>query len=57
MWPRPLPFWPRYSSPCKSIQNNPTENGLVEITVEAYDQHGDLVLTDVTEAVVKCKPL
>ena len=33
------------------------KNGLVEITVEAYNQNGVLVLTDVTEAVVKCKPL
>lgn len=31
-------------------------NGLVEVTVEAYNQDGVLVLTDVTEAVVKCKP-
>ena len=30
-------------------------NGLVEITVEAYNQNGVLVLTDVTEAIVKCK--
>lgn len=30
-------------------------NGLVEITVEAYNQHGELVLTDVTEAVVACR--
>lgn len=30
-------------------------NGLVEITIEAYNQMGELVLTDVTEAVVKCK--
>ena len=33
------------------------KNGLVEITIEAYNQNGILVLTDVTEAVVKCKPL
>ena len=33
------------------------KNGLVEITIEAYNQNGVLVLTDVTEAVVKCKPL
>jgi acyl dehydratase len=33
------------------------KNGLVEITIEAYNQDGVLVLTDVTEAVVKCKPL
>ena len=32
------------------------KNGLVEITIEAYNQDGILVLTDVTEAVVKCKP-
>lgn len=31
-------------------------NGLVEVTIEAYNQDGELVLTDVTEAVVKCKP-
>ena len=31
------------------------KNGLVEITIEAYNQHGELVLTDVTEAIVKCK--
>ena len=31
------------------------KNGLVEITIEAYNQNGDLVLTDVTEAIVKCR--
>ena len=31
------------------------KNGLVEVTVEAYNQHGQLVLTDITEAIVKCK--
>ncbi len=30
-------------------------NGLVELTIEAYNQKGELVLTDVTEAIVKCK--
>ncbi len=34
-----------------------SKNGLVEITIEAYNQKGQLVLTDVTEAIVKCKPL
>ena len=28
-------------------------NGIVEITIEARNQHGELVLTDVTEAIVK----
>ena len=31
------------------------KNGLVEVTIEAYNQDGVLVLTDVTEAVVKCR--
>ena len=35
-------------------KRNP-RNGLVEITIEAYNQHNVRVLTDVTEAIVKCK--
>ncbi len=31
-------------------------NGIVELTISAYNQDGVLVLTDVTEAIVKCKP-
>lgn len=30
-------------------------NGIVEITIEAYNQNNVLVLTDVTEAIVKCR--
>ena len=30
-------------------------NGIVEITIEAYNQNHVLVLRDVTEAIVKCK--
>lgn len=33
------------------------KNGLAEITIEAYNQNGDLVLTDVTEAIIKCRPV
>ncbi len=29
------------------------KNGLVEITIHAYNQKGELVLTDITEAIVK----
>ena len=29
-------------------------NGIVEITIEAYNQNNVLVLTDVTEVIVKC---
>lgn len=31
------------------------KNGVVEVTIEAYNQQGELVLIDVTEAVVKIK--
>ena len=36
------------------VQRNP-RNGLVEITIEAYNQNGVHVLSDVTEAIVKCR--
>lgn len=36
------------------IRRSP-RNGLVEITIEVYNQNGTLVITNVTEAVVKCK--
>ena len=39
----------------KLVKRN-ARNGLVEITIEAFNQNGVLVLTDVTEAIVKCKP-
>lgn len=38
----------------KLVKRN-QKNGLVEITIEAYNQNGDVVLTDVTEAIVKRK--
>ena len=37
------------------LVNRNRKNGLVEVTIEAYNQNGDVVLTDVTEAIVKCK--
>lgn len=36
------------------IQRN-ERNGLVEITIEAYNQNGIHVLSNVTQAVVKCR--
>lgn len=30
-------------------------NGLVEVSIDVYNQKGELVLKDVTEAIVKCK--
>ena len=38
----------------KLVKRN-QKNGRVEITIEAYNQNGDVVLTDVTEAIVKRK--
>ena len=38
----------------KTVKRN-SRNGLVEITIEAYNQNGELVLTDITEAIVKCR--
>ncbi len=38
------------------IKRNP-KNGLVEISIDVCNQHGELVLKDVTEAIVKCKNL
>ncbi len=39
----------------KLVKRN-ERNGLAEITIEAYNQRGELVLTDVTEAIIKCRP-
>ena len=33
-----------------------SKNGIVEVTVLAYNQRDELVLSDTTEVVVKCKP-
>ena len=37
------------------LQKRNRKNGLVEITIGAYNQNGELVLKDVTEAIVKCR--
>ena len=37
------------------LEQRNAKNGLVEISIEAHNQKGDLVLTNVTEAIVKCK--
>ena len=38
------------------LEKRSEKNGLVEISIEAYNRNGELVLTNVTEAVVKCRP-
>ena len=37
------------------VLRNP-KNGLVEISIDVYNNRGELVLKDVTEAIVKCRP-
>ena len=39
----------------KLIKRN-EKNGIVELTFEVFNQNSELVLTDVTEMIVKCKP-
>ena len=38
------------------LERRNAKNGLAEITIEVFNQNGVLVLSDVTEAVVKCRP-
>lgn len=38
-----------------NLTRRSNKNGIVEIIIEAYNQNGILVLTNVTEAIVKCK--
>jgi len=38
-----------------SLVRRNARNGLVELTINAYNQNGELVLTNITEAIVKCK--
>jgi acyl dehydratase len=39
-----------------SLTKRNAKNGIVEVTIEAFNQNGELVLTDITEAIVKCEP-
>ena len=37
------------------LEKRSVKNGLVEISIDVYNQNGELVLKDVTEAIVKCR--
>jgi len=39
-----------------NIVERNAKNGMVELTIDIYNQRGELVITDVTESVVKRKP-
>ena len=38
-----------------NLTKRSAKNGLVEISMDVFNQKGELVLTNVTEAIVKCK--
>ena len=56
-WLRPV--YPNDILAAKAEVTNLTKrnnkNGIVEISIEAYNQNGELVLTNVTEAIVKSR--
>ena len=58
-WIKPVFAEDVLSSTCtvSNLTKRNERNGLVELTFEVFNQHGDLVLTDVTEMIVKCKPV
>ena len=39
------------------LEKRNAKNGLVELTFEVFNHNGELVLTDATEMIIKCKPL
>ncbi len=57
-WMKPVFAEDVLSSTCtvSNLTKRNEKNGLVELTFEVFNQHGELVLTDVTEMIVKCKP-
>ena len=44
------------TSTITNLVKRSAKNGLVEISFDVVNQHGELVLKDVTEAIVKCRP-
>lgn len=39
-----------------ALTRRSAKNGIVELTIQAWNQNGVLVLSNVTEAIVKCRP-
>ena len=58
-WLKPVFAEDILTSTCtvSSLEKRNEKNGLVELTFEVFNQHGELVLTNVTEMIVKCKPI
>ena len=39
------------------LEKRNEKNGLAEVSIDAYNQKGELVLKDITEAIVKCRKI
>ena len=58
-WHKPVFANDVLTSTCtvSKLEKRNTKNGLVEVTFEVFNQSGELVLTDATEMIIKCKPI
>lgn len=56
-WMKPVFADDVLSSTCtvSNLTKRNEKNGIVELTFEVFNQNGELVLTDVTEMIVKCR--
>ena len=57
-WFKPVFAQDTLESTCTvtNLTKRNAKNGIVEITFEVFNQNKELVLADVTEMIVKCKP-
>ena len=57
-WHKPVYAEDILSSTCtvSGLTKRNVKNGIVELTFEVFNQNKELVLTDVTEMIVKCRP-
>ena len=58
-WIKPVYANDVLTSTCtvSNLTKRNAKNGIVELTFEVFNQNNELVLTDVTEMIVKCKPV
>lgn len=58
-WHKPVFANDVLTSTCtvSKLEKRNAKNGLVKVTFEVFNQNGELVLTDATEMIIKCKPL
>ena len=58
-WHKPVFANDVLTSTCtvSKLEKRNAKNGLVELTFEVFNQNSELVLTDATEMIIKCKPL